>query len=100
MSDAAENDLDLDERQLCPDGGCTGVIGDDGRCKECGAVADPSVASASGNGSANGNGSGNGGEAAAAGDDDIASRRLCSDGNCLGVLGADSRCKVCGRPGE
>jgi hypothetical protein len=27
-------------RKLCPDGACVGVIGDDGRCKACGASAD------------------------------------------------------------
>jgi len=32
-----------EQRQLCPDGGCIGVIGDDGRCKECGRAADSSV---------------------------------------------------------
>lgn len=25
-----------DQRQLCPDGGCTGVLGSDGTCKVCG----------------------------------------------------------------
>ena len=25
-------------------------------------------------------------------------RVLCSDGNCIGVIGADGRCKVCGTP--
>ena len=25
-----------DQRQLCPDGACIGVIGPDGRCKVCG----------------------------------------------------------------
>jgi len=28
-----------DQRQLCPDGGCTGVIGPEGQCKVCGRVA-------------------------------------------------------------
>jgi hypothetical protein len=28
-----------DQRQLCPDGGCVGVIGPDGTCKVCGRVA-------------------------------------------------------------
>ena len=28
--------FDDDERQLCPDGACTGLIGSDGKCKECG----------------------------------------------------------------
>jgi hypothetical protein len=26
------------------------------------------------------------------------SRRLCSDGNCIGVIGPDGRCKECGKP--
>jgi len=35
-SEAAE----WDDRRLCPDGACVGVIGDDGRCKVCGKVDD------------------------------------------------------------
>jgi hypothetical protein len=31
-------DLDLENRRLCPDGACIGVIGKDGRCKVCGAL--------------------------------------------------------------
>ncbi len=27
-----------------------------------------------------------------------ADRRLCSDGNCIGVIGPDGRCKECGKP--
>ncbi len=102
MSDAAENDLDLDGRELCPDGACTGVIGADGRCNECGLAANPSVANgnagASVNAGANGNANANAGDGEA--DDDIASRRLCSDGSCVGVVGADGCCKVCGLRGE
>jgi len=30
-----DEDLDLDNRVLCPDGSCTGIIVD-GRCTECG----------------------------------------------------------------
>ncbi len=26
-------------------------------------------------------------------------RRLCPDGNCIGILGADNRCVVCGKNG-
>lgn len=29
------------ERRLCPDGSCIGVIGEDGLCRECGTVATP-----------------------------------------------------------
>ncbi|MDR1922247.1 MAG: zinc ribbon domain-containing protein [Candidatus Adiutrix sp.] len=27
----------------------------------------------------------------------IENRRLCPDGNCIGILGADGRCVVCGK---
>jgi hypothetical protein len=29
---------------------------------------------------------------------DFASRKLCSDGTCIGVIGSDGRCKECGKP--
>ena len=29
---------------------------------------------------------------------DFASRKLCSDGTCIGVIGADGLCKECGKP--
>jgi len=29
-----------------------------------------------------------------------AQRRLCPDGSCIGVVGADGRCRVCGRAGD
>jgi hypothetical protein len=32
--------------------------------------------------------------------DDWESRVLCSDGNCIGVIGPDGRCKECGKPYE
>lgn len=32
----ADSDDDWDERVLCSDGACIGVIGPDGKCKECG----------------------------------------------------------------
>lgn len=31
-----ESNPDWEKRQLCPDENCIGVIGPDGRCKECG----------------------------------------------------------------
>ena len=33
-------------------------------------------------------------------DDEWARRILCSDGDCIGVIGADGRCKACGKPYE
>ena len=29
---------------------------------------------------------------------DLASRKLCSDGTCIGIIGPDGRCKECGKP--
>jgi hypothetical protein len=31
-------------------------------------------------------------------EDDFSNRVLCSDGTCIGVIGADGRCKECGKP--
>ncbi len=87
---SAEEGFEPARRELCPDGGCIGLIGADGRCKVCGtvspsAVADPRrqgmIASADG----------------AAGEDD---RELCPDGACIGLIADDGRCNVCGRERE
>ena len=32
--------------------------------------------------------------------DDWSDRKLCSDGNCIGVIGPDGRCRECGKPYE
>jgi hypothetical protein len=109
-SDDRETGFDP-RRKLCPDGSCVGVIGSDGKCCVCG-TADP------------GGGSGDAYQADATQpddsevefdadrddsvdddsvDDDSSSegfepnRRLCSDDNCIGVIGKDNRCPVCGR---
>jgi hypothetical protein len=85
--DAGPPDVD-DDRQLCPDGACTGVLGADGACKVCGRrgvarvvrVVPPVAVVAA---------------VVAAADDD--ERRLCPDGACTGLLDAGGTCKVCGR---
>jgi hypothetical protein len=85
-------DLDLDNRKLCPDGACIGVIGDDGRCKVCGLADDGSiVAPAAAEAEVDAAGAIEGDSPF---DDD---RELCPDGACIGVLGSDGKCKVCGR---
>jgi hypothetical protein len=101
-----------EERQLCPDGNCVGVIGPDGRCKECGLAA-----SENGENGVSGRSEGHegsDGDLSASGEaevegsalgtsfdeaDDLADRRLCPDGSCLGLLGEDGRCKICGQVG-
>lgn len=108
MATDDEQDAPFDpKRRLCPDGSCIGVIGPYGRCEVCGCKADgaadanvsiprPSDALApddqppvDGDGDHDDTGT----------DGFDPSRRLCSDGSCVGVIGADNRCRVCGKPG-
>jgi hypothetical protein len=96
-------DIDWENRTLCVDESCIGVIGPDGRCKECGKpykgfenrtadtvgadapdeidveVEDPIEAEF---------------------DTDWENRTLCVDESCIGVIGPDGRCKECGKPYE
>jgi hypothetical protein len=101
------------QRRLCPDGSCVGILGADGRCSVCRRSA--------------GAGSGSGAEAFAEAPPDEAeaevrddasgdhagptergdgmgttsrfdpSRRLCDDGSCVGIVGANGICGTCGR---
>ena len=97
-------EFDPEARALCHDGSCTGVIGDDGRCKVCGHAGDASGSAEAG--ATHGEEGerahfGEVGEVIEAGSDgEIDSRELCPDGNCIGVMGDDGRCKVCGRGAE
>jgi hypothetical protein len=92
------DDLDLENRELCPDGGCIGVIGPDGRCSECGRTREQAASGADPEGAA-------GGDAPLDSDAPLGSietsfdadRQLCPDGACIGVIGPDGRCKECGR---
>ena len=100
------SDSDWDNRKLCSDGNCIGVIGADGHCNECGKKyqgplpeentvekeelppeeeASPKAAEADE-------------ETDSLTDSDWETRKLCSDGNCIGVIGPDGRCKECGKP--
>jgi hypothetical protein len=92
----AADELDLDSRRLCPDGACIGVIGDDGRCKVCGRADDGSIVAPT---TREMDVPGYAAIAEEAGEDPFAEddRELCPDGACIGVLGADGKCKVCGR---
>ena len=105
------NSSDWDNRVLCSDGNCIGVIGSDGRCKECGKKhegdlpAQRSVESDDQTGAPEDLSS----SSAAADIDEVAdapvddeweNRVLCSDGACIGVIGPDGKCKECGKPME
>jgi hypothetical protein len=110
MSEASKFDP---HRRLCPDGGCIGVIGEDGRCRVCGRSAGGKDAAPAGFVPAADDDTVDDDDNLDAGDDDAApaakagapagggafdpNRRLCPDGSCLGVLGADGVCNVCGQ---
>ena len=109
------SDTDWDNRILCSDGSCIGVIGPDGHCKECGKKYEGTLPETIASDK----------ESQPPGEDepraradidsqpqpsaditseekaqsgDWANRQLCSDGNCIGVIGPDGRCKECGKP--
>jgi hypothetical protein len=94
-------ELDWETRTLCLDESCIGVIGPDGRCKECGKPfegfeyqtvdtvgtkpppeSDPEVEELA--------------PSASEPDTDWENRTLCLDESCIGVIGPDGRCKECG----
>jgi hypothetical protein len=107
-------------REVCPDGGCIGVIGDDGLCKICGRAApnwgsdrarglesEPAVEPEADPDDADDGDDGDDGDGATAelaaevadvgtADDDWTQRELCENGACVGVIGADGKCTVCG----
>jgi hypothetical protein len=99
---APVHDAEWDNRRLCSDENCIGVIGPDGRCKECGkpfgggvAVEPPRPAPAP---STETVGRPSRPAEPAGSDEKWDDRRLCSDENCIGVIGPDGRCKECGKP--
>ena len=107
-----------DERVLCPNGACNGLIGPEGTCKVCGHVMpnwgdermrglneapddeddeedddeleDDELEGDETDDEDDGESEG---EQPAAWDE----RKLCDDGACVGVIGADGICTVCGR---
>jgi hypothetical protein len=115
-----ESKFDPSQRRLCPDGACVGLIGNDGRCRECGLPASASAASASasafpspgapdapltdvitdtaGHQSRLAGPGGTGDTRDEGGDQGFRpDRRLCEDGDCIGVLDDSGSCPVCGR---
>jgi hypothetical protein len=118
-----EDKSDWEKRKLCSDPACIGVIGPDGRCKECGksyggdpfedTPFDPSGAASDNTlqegpvfetESADGYDHGDDDdteytdEEETVSDSDWKDRKLCSDPACIGVIGPDNRCKECGKP--
>jgi hypothetical protein len=97
------------KRRLCPDGSCVGVLGPDGRCSVCqraaGAGGEAGV-EAPGRAWADAADEGAHDDAPAAEMADRAisgfdpTRRLCDDGSCVGVVGADGVCGTCGQKAQ
>ncbi len=103
-----DKDLEWENRRLCVDEACIGVIGPDGRCKECGKPEDPEAHPEPDAASTEAQ------EASALAfqtqsepeneetdtspDRYWENRRLCVDEACIGVIGPDGRCKECGKP--
>jgi hypothetical protein len=116
-ADATGDTFDPQRRRLCADDSCVGIVGPDGRCRVCGQahpdgpgdgatfspaatldadaddLAEADDVAVAADGAQLGSDAGNEGGF-------NASRPLCPDGSCVGVLGSDGRCKVCGRTAE
>ena len=108
-----------ERRELCPDGGCTGVIGPEGTCKTCGRAAPNwgderkrGMVASGADGDADGDADADADEHDESGEIDPIvprakaeigewrERQLCSDGACIGVIDANGKCKTCGKPAD
>jgi hypothetical protein len=110
-----KSDSEWDQRVLCSDGNCIGIIGTDGRCKVCGMIYDGELPcpvadadtvddnaadlAAEQQPKDENDGVTDDPEVDAGGTDDAwENRTLCVDESCIGVIGPDGRCKECGKP--
>ena len=109
--DTTQADIEWEQRILCSDESCIGVIGPDGRCKECGlpyagpfnATNEETVASDVEEADSEDEISEEPEETGeydteTQTDLDWEQRTLCSDESCIGVIGPDGLCKECGKP--
>jgi hypothetical protein len=99
-----DKDENWEARTLCSDESCIGVIGPDGKCKECGKLyagilpaanfqtGKPAAATDENKMAVQTNSD--------SGADDWDTRVLCSDEACIGVIGPDGLCKECGKLGS
>jgi hypothetical protein len=103
----APGEADWENRVLCSDESCIGVIGPDGHCKECGKSYEESQTE-EGSQTEENNQPQTDSEGADdfdateptqtdTADSDWGNRTLCSDESCIGVIGPDGRCKECGK---
>lgn len=103
----ADTDLEWDERRLCSDDACIGVIGAGNKCNVCGrpgpegapyreVPVSVSAEVAMDDDDGIDEHLGEPADASAADFDD--ERELCGDDACIGLIGPDGRCKECGKP--
>jgi len=102
-------DMEWENRTLCSDESCIGVIGIDGRCKECGKPFNQEPEKERSDMSEESDNEDRLFEDDSSFEDDYSTvheemewenRTLCSDESCIGVIGTDGRCKECGKPFE
>ena len=93
---------DWENRTLCSDESCIGVIGPDGRCKECGQSYEGSQPEESSEtqtrSELDDDTDADEPTRTDFDDSDWEKRTLCSDESCIGVIGPNGRCKECGKP--
>jgi len=90
------SDVEWEQRTLCTDESCIGVIGPDGRCRECdlplASVIDEEFSEAANEVAEND-------QDESIPESEWEQRTLCTDESCIGVIGPAGRCRECGRPG-
>jgi len=116
----SQADIEWEQRKLCRDESCIGVIGPDGRCKECGLPFEEGPSDETKAEPATENLEkaeteeeleevateeeleevAEGGAKKSDADLEWEQRKLCVDESCIGVIGPDGRCKECGKPYE
>ena len=104
LSGSQEIDLDWENRRLCSDDSCIGVIGADGRCRVCGLLGpkvpgSPDLSTGRNTVTDEPREPPSEDSVPEPQDPGWEDRKLCSDESCIGTIGTDGRCSVCGLTG-
>ena len=104
IADDPGKDLDWENRRPCSDDSCIGTIGPDGRCRICGlldtiAPVGPELPAGIGTVEDEPQELQSEDEMSDPQDPEWEDRKLCSDESCIGTIGTDGRCRVCGLAG-
>jgi len=95
-------DFNLEDRVLCSDDACIGTVGQDGRCKVCGKPyeGDAEISAKAAPEATNGERPVEEAPCAATASADADSERVCCpDDACIGIIGSNGKCGVCGKSG-